>query len=213
MSLEEIRFVRDKIVYYFIYMQRQFYCILFFILIKHVSFSQIEVTIGSQFDALASSLTRGSEGFIIGAYTGNQMFIVKKVKDSLSVTKYLTTAYSDIDGVISISVNHDTLFTKTIDSLFSDIKQNHNYRSYSKDLLISDNFFLIFYEKGKLQLFRQKEASQDQRAKAYFIHKRLNIYALIPYKGTNDRIKYLKIKNWKELLQYLGSGEVNSMSK
>jgi len=194
-------------------MQRRIYYIILFLFIKVTAFSQIEVTMASQFDAVAKSTMLGTGEYVIGAYINNQMFIVKHVNDSLAVTKYITTMYNEIAGVCSISIAKDTLLSKTVDSLSGDTKQNHNYCPYDKDLLTTDNFFLIFYEKDNLQLFRQKEASHDQQLKAHFILRRLSMYADVPFKGQHSRIKYLNIKSWKELLKYLGSGTVDNMSR
>ncbi|WP_207631711.1 hypothetical protein, partial [Niastella yeongjuensis] len=139
--------------------------------------------------------------------------LVKRAKDSLFVTTYLATMDNSVGGVFSISVNFDTSFTKTVDMLYSDIKQCHSYRPYSKEILTGDDFFVTFYASNKLQIFGRKKASQDQLAKVNFIVKQLNIYALIPYSGYGKRLKYLKIENWNELLKYLKSGSVGSISE
>jgi hypothetical protein len=155
----------------------------------------------------------GSKEFMVGAYRGNEVFILRRTKDSLFATSYLTTIDRKIGDVFLIFVNRDTAFTKTVDTLYSDIKQNHSYQQYSKGVLTGDDFSLMFYVKDKVQIFNRKKASQDQLMKANFIASRLRIYSIMPSSGLNNRKKYLNIKNWNELLKYLKSGTVDSVSK
>jgi hypothetical protein len=72
-------------------------------------------------------------------------------------------------------------------------------------------FIWYFQKKGKLQLFRRKDASPDQQAKANFIYRKLRVYAVIPNKSINSRLSYLNINNWNDLLKYLKSGAVDSV--
>lgn len=192
-------------------MQRRIYCTLLLLLIKSVSFSQMESTMMAQFDIVSSSLTMKSGEFIMGVFDNSRMFIVKRVKDSLCVAKYLSDSTYLIAGVCSVTVNDDSLFLKTVDSLFIDIQKKHNYRPYSKEHLNSDNFYLVFPKKGKLQLFTRKDASPAQQAKANFIHRKLNVWAVVPNKSTNSRMKSLNIKTWNDLLNYLKSGAVDNV--
>jgi len=179
------------------------YCILFFLLIMNVSFSQsIKETIGSQFEKIAL-LPKEGEGFIVGAFIGNRIYILQRAKDSLMVTSYATTVNDGIGGVHSILVNDDSLFSKKVDILYSDIKKNHSYQSYSKEVLAGGNFFLTFYENNKLQIFSGKEASQNQLTNMDYILNRLNGYSFIPYKGHKRRSIFLNITNLNELLKYL----------
>jgi hypothetical protein len=194
-------------------MQRRIYCILFFLLIKVVSFSQsIKENISFQIDKIASSAL-GNKEFVVSAYLYNQIYIIKQTEDSLLVTSYSTMADNTIGRVYSVSVNDDTLLAKTVDSLFSDIKQNHNYQSYSKEILTGGNFFLTFYEKNKLQVFYDKKATPVQLTKVNYIVNSLVTYSIIPYSGHNRRLKHLHIQNWNELLKYLRNGSVESVSK
>ncbi|SEP48167.1 hypothetical protein SAMN05660816_06702 [Niastella yeongjuensis] len=58
-------------------MQRRMSFILFLLLIKNLAISQsVEQTIGSQLDKV-TMLTMGNKDFIVSAYTGNQVFVVK----------------------------------------------------------------------------------------------------------------------------------------
>jgi hypothetical protein len=196
-----------------VFMQRQMFCILFFLLIKNLSFSQpVEQIIGSQFYKIASSAMKDKE-FIIGAYSGSQMFIVKRTKDSLFVTKYLPSAYEKVGGVVSISVNDDTLLEKTIDTLCNDVKQNHNYQSYSKEIVSDGSFFLTFYANNKLQIFDRKSASPYQLTKVNYIVHRLDVYGIISFDGHDERKRSLKIGNLNELLKFIKSGRINSELK
>jgi hypothetical protein len=112
-----------------------------------MSFSQMEAAMMAQFDTISSSLTLKSGDFVIGAYSRNEMFIVKRVKDSLCVANYLTDENYKIAMVFSIAVDDDPLFSKTVDSLFIDIQKKHSYQSCSKGLLNGDNFYLVFPKK------------------------------------------------------------------
>lgn len=195
------------------YMQRGIYCVLFFLLIKNLSFSQsIEQTIGTQFDEISLSAIQKKE-FVICTYLLYQVYVVKRTQDSLLVVNYGTGTDNKIGGVCSISVNDDTLLAKTVDMLYSDIKQNHSCKPYSKKILIDDVFFLTFYENNKLQIFNRKNGSQDQLKKVKFIFNRLNLYSSRPFSGHNKLLNFLKIENWNELLKYLKDGTVDGQSR
>ena len=113
-------------------MQKRMYCILFFLLIMNGSFSQsIKEVIGSQFDKIAS-LPMTDKEYLVGTFRGSRIYILQRAKDSLLVTSYTTTVNEEIDGMNSILVSDDSLFLKTVDMLYSDIKRNHSYQSYSK---------------------------------------------------------------------------------
>ena len=206
------------IVYKLSYMQKSIYCFLICLLVINVLFSQtVEENRAFQFDKIISQ-TMGGKEFMISvglSYNprGEQVYILKRVKDSFWVTSYVGAINNDIGDVYSVFVNDDTLFKKTIDSLYSDIQQKHSYTPYSPDALKGGYFFLTFFENDKLQVFGNNEASQSQTKYVDFIIKRLSAHSVSPFGGHNIRKKYLNVQNWNELVNYLKSSTVNSQPK
>ncbi|AEV99272.1 hypothetical protein A4D02_32240 [Niastella koreensis] len=192
-------------------MQKRLCCILICLFTKNVLLCQsIEASIDSQFDEIALS-KKGNTELIIGAFKGNEVFVVKRTNDSLFATTYLTSVSNEVGGVFSILINEDTLFSKKVDSLYRDIRQNHSYEPYSKGALTGGNFFLTFCVNDKLQIFDRKSASQNQLTKIDFITRRLSIYAIIPVNGYGKHLKPINVKDWNELLKYLKNGTIDSI--
>jgi hypothetical protein len=194
------------------------YGILLFLLIQKVLFAQsLEKSRSFQVDKILSS-TIGKNEFVVSVsltYSsgGQHIYIIKQTKDSLLVTEYGKTVDNKIEGVVSISANDDTSFVKKVSMLYDDIKQNHSYQSYSKEILSDGYFFLTYYEENKLQIFNNKGASKNQLAMIDDIFYRLEGLSITPFGGVNPRRKYLKIENWDELLKYLKSGSMYNISK
>jgi hypothetical protein len=183
-------------------MQRRIYCFLFGLLIMNNLFSQsMRENIGEQFDKIASVPMKDKE-FTISAFLGNRVYVLQKAKDSLLAFSYTTTAGDIISGACSILVNDDSLFLKAVSALFNDIKQNHNYQSYSKETLTNGNFFVTFNEKNKLQIVSRKEATPGQQKNMNFILGRLSGYSITPL-GNGRKVKSLDVTSLNELLKYL----------
>ena len=201
-----------------IYMQRRICCFLLCLLVMNVSFSQLlELDRNFQVDKILS-LPMGNNEFIVSVCSSypsgiQSIYVIKRSKDSLLVTAYVKGVNNEIEEVISISVNDDTMFVKEVENFYSEVKQNHSYKSYSKEVLTGGYFFLTFYEENKLQVFYNKEASQNQRAMINYVFKRLGGFSITPFGGRNPRKKYLRIGSWNELLKYLKIGSVDSVSK
>ena len=191
------------------------YCFLFFLLIMNVLFSQsVEDNRGFQFDKIVTQ-RMGSDEFLISiglSYnpSSQRVYILKRTKDSFFVTSYGGRVNNYIGDVYSLFVNDDTLFTKTFDTLYGDIKQSHSYKPYSKETLNGGYFFLTFYENDKLQIYGNNGASQNQLAKIEFVINRLNRLSIAPFSGFNRRIKYIDVQNFNDLLMYLKSNTVDS---
>lgn len=192
------------------------YCLLFCFLLINGAFSQsIEDNRGFQFHKVISQMGEGEILISAGlSYnpSSERVYILKRTKDSFCATGYASTVNNDIGDVYSLLVNNDTLFIKTVDTLYGDIKQGHNYKQYSKEILKGGYFFLTFYANNKLQIFGNSEASKSQLAKIDLIIKRLNSYSVIPFSGRNNHMKYLHIQNWNDLLNYLKTGVVNTLT-
>jgi hypothetical protein len=184
----------------------------------NVSFSQsIEERRAFQFDKVVSQMTGGGEFLISIGLSYNpssqRVYILKRTKDSFFVASYGGRVNNYIGDVYFLSVNDDTLFTKTVDTIYSDIKQNHSYKAYSKGILNGGYFFLTFYENSKLQIFANYGASQNLLTKVEFVINRLNGLSVAPFSGYNRRIKYLHVQNFNDLLKYLKSNSVDSLVK
>jgi len=199
-------------------MNKQICFFLLCLLVVKVSFSQlIEENRAFQFDKIVAQ-SIGDKGFLINiglSYNpgSEQVYILKRTKDSFSVTSYASTVNNDISDVYSLLINDDTLFTKSIDAFYSDIQQRHSYKPYSKGELRGGRFFLTFYSNDKLQIFSNNMASQSQLTIIDFIINRLNGLSFVPFSGHNNRIKYFYVQNWNELLKHLSSGTVDSLPK
>lgn len=189
-----------------------------------MSFSQsIDDVISSQFDRIASLMIKDKEFLIGTSVGGGRIGIIKKTLDSLLVISYAAGTNDDISDAFSVLVNKDELFPKamnpklfkrTVDSLYIDIKQTHSYKPYSKEILTNtSNFYLIFCELNKRQIFSTEEAMQSQKAMVDFIMNRIYLYSLIPFNGRGRRVEYLDSKNFNELLKYLSSGTVDNRLK
>jgi hypothetical protein len=167
----------------------------------------------SQLDTIAS-LKMVNGGFIISAYLSDRVYIIQRAKDSLLVTSYAITMDEEIGAVYSVLVNDDTLFTKEVSTLYNDVKQNHSYQPYSREKLTSGlNLSLTFYEKNELQIFRKKEASQNQLMIVQSILGSLNAYLVSPFSRPSRWLRDLRIGNWNELLKYLKSNSIDSLPK
>jgi hypothetical protein len=158
--------------------------------------------VGDQFDKIVSVPMKDKE-FTISAFLGNRVYVLQQAKDSLLAFCYTTTGSDVISGACSILVNDDSLFLKAVAAFFSDIKQKHNYQSYSKEALVNGNFFLTFNDKNKLQMASRKEASPAQQKNMNYILGRLNGYSFIPLKGQGRRLNPLNITNLNELIKYI----------
>lgn len=189
-----------------------------------MSFSQsIDDVISSQFDRIASLMIKDKEFLIGTSVGGGRIGIIKKTLDSLLVISYAAGTNDDISDAFFVLVNKDELFPKamnpklfkrTVDSLYIDIKQMHSYKPYSKEILNNtSNFYLIFCELNKRQIFSTEEATQSQKAMVDFIMNRIYLYSLIPFNGRGRRVEYLDSKNFNELLKYLSSGTVDNRLK
>lgn len=193
-------------------------CILFLLLIKNSLLSQtLEYARNFKLDKILS-LPIATDKFIINvgwSYPSGHrsVYVIKRTEDSLLVTFYGGTPGNEIDGVYALSANNDTLFRKNVDLFYSNIKQDHDYQSYSKDVLTGGYFYLSFYEENKLQLFLDKKALPNQLAMMKSIVNRLTGFLITPISGSNPWKKKLTIKNWNELLKYLKTNSIDSLPK
>jgi hypothetical protein len=169
----------------------------------NASFSQsIKETITAQIDKIAS-LPMGDKEYRICAFINDQVFVLQRAKDSLLATGYATTRNGEIENAGSIWVGDDSLFLATVDLLYNDVKQKHNYQPYSNEVLAKGNFFLTFIDKSKLQVVSRKEASPNQMKNMEYILNRLHAYSFIPYKKHTKRLHSLSVTGLNELLKYL----------
>ena len=186
-------------------MQKRIYSILFCLLIMNVSFSQsTKETITAQLDKIAS-LPMGDKEYRACAFLGDQVYVLQRAKDSLLVIGYTITTNGEIENPGSIWVGDDSLFLATVDLLYNDVKQKHNYQPYSNEALANGNFFLTFSDKNKLQVISLKEASPNQIKSMEYILNRLHAYSFIPYKKHTRRLHSLNVTGLNELLKYLKS--------
>jgi hypothetical protein len=181
----------------------------------NVSFSQsIEDNRSFQFDEIVSQKMESGEFMICVGLSYNpsseQVFILKRTKDSLCVTNYASDVKNHIGDVYSLFVNNYVPFVKTVDTLYDAIKQGHDYKPYTKEMLNGGYFFLTFYENGQLQIFNSSGASQNQLKNIAYIIKCLNGFSASPLGGHNSRKKYLDVQDWSELLKYLKSNSLDS---
>jgi hypothetical protein len=186
-------------------MQKRIYSILFCLLIMNNSFSQsIKETITAQLDKIVS-LPMGDKEFRGCAFLNDQVYVLQRAKDSLLVTGYTTTRNGEIENAGSIWVGDDSLFLATVDVLYNDVKQKHNYQPYSSEELAIDSFSLTLVDKNKLQVVSRKEASPSQMKNMEYILNRLHAYSFIPYKKHSKRLHPLNVTGVNELLKYLKS--------
>lgn len=181
------------------------YSVLFCLLIMNVSFSQtVKENISSQLDKIIL-LPKGDMEYRVCASLNDQVYVLQRAKDSLLVTSYITIKNDEVASTCSIWVNDDSLFLATVDMLYNDVKQKHNYLPYSNEETANGNFFLTFYDKNKLQAISRKEVSSGQAKSIEYILKRLHAYSFIPYKKHIKRLHPLNVTSMNELLKYLKS--------
>lgn len=194
------------------------YCILFLLILNNGLRSQtLDYARDFQLDKILS-LPILNGYFIINVCLSNpsghqSIYVIKRTKDSLLVTVYVKAPGNEIDGVFALSANRDTLFRRNVDLFYNNIKQDHSYQSYAKDMLTGGYFYLSFYEENQLQLFLDKKASSNQLAMMNSIVNSLTGFLITPITGGNPWKKELNIKNWDGLLKYLKSGTINSRPK
>ena len=183
-------------------MQRKIWIIINFLVTSNLLFSQsIKSNIDLQIDKVLTTIS-GKAEFVSSINLGNEVYILCRTKDSLSVTSYTVTANDKVYNVYSISVSDDTSFTNTIDRLFHSVRQSYRYQPYSKRILTGAKFLLTFKENNKLKMFYKEIATQGEIEDIKLIVESMDIYTIMPYGKPNPRIKVLKIEDWNGLLRY-----------